>query len=47
LTVIANAPNPAGQNILQRHFGSSISPLGLLLGSLLPTAIKALCFLLL
>jgi hypothetical protein len=47
LTVIANAPNPAGQNILQRHFGSSISPLGLLLGSLLPTAILALCFLLL
>lgn len=47
LTVIANAPNPAGQNILQRHFGSSISPVGLLLGSLMPTAIMALCFLLL
>jgi hypothetical protein len=47
LTVIANAPNPAGQNILQRHFDSSISPVCLLLGSLMPTAVMALCFLLL
>lgn len=45
LTVIANAPNPAGQSILQRYFPSGISPMGLLLGALPPTAILALCFL--
>lgn len=47
LTVIANAPNPAGQNILQRFFPSGVSPIGLLLGALLPTAILAACFILL
>ncbi|HET6278645.1 MAG TPA: putative Na+/H+ antiporter [Candidatus Polarisedimenticolia bacterium] len=47
LTVIANAPNPAGQSILGRHFDEGISALGLLLGALLPTAILMLCFLLL
>jgi Na+/H+ antiporter NhaD/arsenite permease-like protein len=47
LTVIANAPNPAGQNILQRFFPDGVSPLGLLLGALLPTVILAGCFLLL
>jgi hypothetical protein len=30
LTVIANAPNPAEQSILARHFEDGISPLGLL-----------------
>lgn len=45
LTVIANAPNPAGQSILQRFFPGGVSPLGLLLGALLPTAIAAGCFL--
>jgi hypothetical protein len=39
LTVIANAPNPAGQSILSRFFGDGISPLKLLLGALLPTLI--------
>jgi len=39
LTVIANAPNPAGQSILSRFFGEGISPLKLLLGALLPTLI--------
>ncbi len=42
LTVIANAPNPAGVGILQsaRAFGSEgISPLGLLLGALMPTVV--------
>ena len=42
LTMIANAPNPAGAGILQdaRVFkGAGISPLGLLLGALLPTAV--------
>ncbi len=47
LTVIANAPNPAGQSILNRHFPDGISPLGLLLGALAPTAIITLCFILL
>lgn len=45
LTVIANAPNPAGQAILQRYFPEGISPVGLLLGALLPTAIMAVAFL--
>ena len=34
LTVIANAPNPAGQNILQRFFPDGVSPIGLALGAL-------------
>ena len=47
LTVIANAPNPAGQSILASRFGESgISPLGLLLGALVPTVIVALAFML-
>jgi hypothetical protein len=44
LTVIANAPNPAGQALLSRFFGGSVAPLKLLLGALLPTAIAALAF---
>ncbi len=47
LTVIANAPNPAGQSILSDYFEDGIVPLGLLLGALTPTAIMILCFLLL
>ena len=47
LTVIANAPNPAGQSILQRYFPNGISPLGLLLGALLPTLIVAASFMIL
>jgi len=48
LTVIANAPNPAGQSILQKYFGEGgVSPLGLLVGALIPTVVMALCFLLL
>ena len=47
LTVIANAPNPAGQSLLQRYFPSGVSPLGLALGALAPTAIMGACFLLL
>ncbi|MFI5335160.1 MAG: putative Na+/H+ antiporter [Opitutales bacterium] len=45
LTVIANAPNPAGQSILQKYFPDGISPLGLLLGALAPTLIMAAVFL--
>lgn len=47
LTVIANAPNPAGIGLLQhaKAFGSEgISPLGLLLGALFPTGVAVLFF---
>lgn len=44
LTVIANAPNPAGQNILQRFFPEGIAPLGLLVGALFPTLVVGICF---
>ena len=44
MTVIANAPNPAGQAILSRFFDGSVSPLRLALGALPPTVIAALLF---
>lgn len=44
LTIIANAPNPAGQSILKEYFGNSVSPKSLLLGALIPTIILWLCF---
>ncbi len=48
LTVIANAPNPAGYSILnpafERKFGSGINPVNLLLGALWPTAVAFSCF---
>ena len=44
LTVIANAPNPAGQSILSKHFGGSISPAKLLMGALIPTVICYFAF---
>lgn len=47
LTVIANAPNPAGQNILAKYFLSEISPIKLLAGAILPTIIVGTCFVLL
>ena len=43
LTVIANAPNPAGQSILNKFFKDGISPLGLFLGALIPTIVLYLC----
>ncbi|BCU77693.1 putative Na+/H+ antiporter [Luteolibacter sp. LG18] len=46
LTVIANAPNPAGQALLARYFGDGVSPLKLLAAALLPTIIVAMCFML-
>lgn len=45
LTVIANAPNPAGQSILARYFPEGVSPLRLFLGALVPTTIVAGIFL--
>jgi hypothetical protein len=48
LTVIANAPNPAGQSILAPAFGKDgIAPGGLLVGALVPTVIMAGMFMLL
>jgi Na+/H+ antiporter NhaD/arsenite permease-like protein len=47
LTVIANAPNPAGVGILQSSEafkGEGISPLGLFLGALMPTAVAVVFF---
>ena len=47
LTVIANAPNPAGVGILQSakvFEDEGISPLGLFLGALLPTAVAVVFF---
>jgi hypothetical protein len=47
LTVIANAPNPAGQSILNKHFEEGVGAMGLISGALAPTMIAFLCFLLL
>ncbi len=47
LTVIANAPNPAGVGILQSSpafSGNGVSPVKLLLGALFPTAVAICCF---
>jgi len=47
LTVIANAPNPAGVALLKQGFNDeSIGAVGLLLGAALPTAVAAVMFLL-
>ncbi len=47
LTVIANAPNPAGQSILSRFFENGVSPAGLAKAAFIPTIIMGLCFMLL
>lgn len=48
LTVIANAPNPAGVAILKGHFeDSNIDPRYLFLGAIVPTLIAATCFMVL
>ena len=45
LTVIANAPNPAGYSILNSSFGpQGISAKSLFVGALIPTLIAGLCF---
>lgn len=44
LTVIANAPNPAGQAILSRYFPDGVAPLSLFAAALIPTVIMAVCF---
>ena len=45
LTIIANAPNPAGLSILKSFFDEEVSPGGILLAAALPTAILWLTFL--
>jgi len=45
LTIIANAPNPAGAAILKGHFDDeAISPLGLFLAALPPTCVAIVAF---
>jgi hypothetical protein len=44
LTVIANAPNPAGQALLGRYFADAVHPLWLFAGAALPTVVAALAF---
>ena len=47
LTVIANAPNPAGQAILQRFFPAGVSPIKLLAAAITPTLVLIAAFMLL
>jgi Putative Na+/H+ antiporter len=44
LTVIANAPNPAGQALLGRFFGGAIRPVFLMAGALPATLIATAVF---
>ena len=47
MTIIANAPNPAGQSILHRYFKGGISPAKLALGAFVPTVIALVLLLVL
>ncbi len=47
LTVIANAPNPAGQSILGKFFDGGVKPAKLAINSIIPTIIMGACFMLL
>jgi hypothetical protein len=44
LTVIAKAPNPAGQALLSRFFDGAVSPVWLAVGAVPPTLVAAACF---
>lgn len=45
LTVIANAPNPAGVAILKNHFDqATVQPLSLFIAAILPTIVAGSCF---
>ncbi|MGE9269409.1 MAG: putative Na+/H+ antiporter [Verrucomicrobiales bacterium] len=46
LTVIANAPNPAGQALLARFFGDGVSPGKLLMAALVPTLVVSMLMML-
>ena len=41
LTIIANAPNPAGVSLLKKYFNFEVSPGGILAGALVPTTMAA------
>jgi len=45
LTIIANAPNPAGISLLKKYFDHGVSPVGLLAAALVPTIIVFVIFL--
>jgi hypothetical protein len=45
LTIIANAPNPAGLSLLKSFFDEEVSPMSILLAAALPTAILWITFL--
>ncbi|HAC70502.1 putative Na+/H+ antiporter [Aliarcobacter skirrowii] len=48
LTVIANAPNPAGVAILKNHFeDGAVDPRYLFLGAIFPTIVASICFIIL
>lgn len=42
LTIIANAPNPAGQFLLREYFEDGVAPLNLFIAALFPTALIVL-----
>jgi hypothetical protein len=44
LTVIANAPNPAGQALLSRFFDGIVLPIWLFVAAIIPTLIVAIVF---
>ena len=44
LTIIANAPNPAGISLLKKHFDHGVSPAGLLGAAIIPTVIMFIIF---
>ncbi|MFY9708328.1 MAG: putative Na+/H+ antiporter [Desulfobacterales bacterium] len=44
LTVIANAPNPAGLSLLKKHFDEEVSPASLFLAAIVPTVIVWVAF---
>jgi hypothetical protein len=45
LTIIANAPNPAGISLLKKYFDNGVSPAGILGAALTPTIIVFVLFL--
>ena len=44
LTIIANAPNPAGISLLKQYFDKGVSPARLLLAAIAPTSIMFVLF---
>jgi di/tricarboxylate transporter len=46
LTIIANAPNPAGVSLLKKYFNDEVSPAGILAGASVATVVMFLVFVL-